>query len=375
MFTLFVSSLVLLGTYFRMLDTSQTKDERLSANNIYAKYWSKINESKLNTLPYIIMRKFLQVVTFKTQTIWNFIVNMFSFLSRKTEHLHPNSKILIVAVYTLVLLVSLISFVYYFIRNTDLSDLTSGFAIINYLYFFIYFFLVISVSIIMFNYGYRAAIDKRANVKVRFKKFSSNSPNEINSLLRMTLILSFSFSTSIIAFFLDDKKSYFLETDIIEGRLIFTYNILLDALTIIATIFIFKIAIKRKNHLIHLFLISVDLFLAASLSFIFAIIVLNMQSVEYDYKMIVNYLFGRSKDGNSWYLWEYFWSMHSTFIPTLVFLLILLISIVSKIVILPISRLWTKTSIVENPHKLTGNLCFFFAAFCTVLSSVIQLFM
>jgi len=80
-------------------------------------------------------------------------------------------------------------------------------------------------------------------------------------------------------------------------------------------------------------------------------------------KETVNVLVAHSPSGATYELGPYFWAMHTTFIPTIIYLTVIALGYVGKLFILPIFHVFRKGHAIDKPHDLTAAVF----AFVTVL--------
>lgn len=146
-------------------------------------------------------------------------------------------------------------------------------------------------------------------------------------------------------------------------------NVIFDGFTMVVTLMILSWAIKGKSTLripIALFfdIVIAALFACCSLFFglVFTEKALSLKSILY-------ILMARSPDGTITELGPYFWAMHTTFLPTLVYLSIILFGWLGKTLLIPIKWFFGLGQEHKNPLKLTAGLfgliaaIFFFLTF------------
>jgi hypothetical protein len=85
---------------------------------------------------------------------------------------------------------------------------------------------------------------------------------------------------------------------------------------------------------------------------------------------ILHILIGRSIDNTHYELSPYFWTMHTTFIPTLLYLSLILFCWIGKAMLIPVRWFFGKGQEHKNPLKLAAALCGLFVAIFTVLAFV-----
>lgn len=149
-------------------------------------------------------------------------------------------------------------------------------------------------------------------------------------------------------------------------------NALFDGLTLLVTFGLLSWAIKKKPDFRIPIAILFD-FIMASV-FACASIYFGLIATEYALSIpqSINILFGKSIDGNSYVLGPYFWVMHTTFIPTAVYLFVIFISWLGKIFLVPIHWFFRVGISSSNPIILTGGLIGFIGALLGFLLLIIN---
>ncbi len=133
-------------------------------------------------------------------------------------------------------------------------------------------------------------------------------------------------------------------------------NLLFDGLTMVVTFKVLAAAVRRSAFMRIPAFIVLDLVLAGLLAIgslyfgtvktVHALPLLNMLHI----------LIGRSPDGSHWQFGPYFWVMHTTFLPTLACLLLILICWFGRALLIPVHRFFGKAAEHEHPLKLTAAL-------------------
>ena len=77
-------------------------------------------------------------------------------------------------------------------------------------------------------------------------------------------------------------------------------------------------------------------------------------------------LWAISVNGRSHEFGPLFWTMHSTFLPTAVYLSFVLVAWLAKCVVLPLQLLLEKGERRRDPFKRTGDLCILLAALIAI---------
>lgn len=146
-------------------------------------------------------------------------------------------------------------------------------------------------------------------------------------------------------------------------------NIVFDGLTIFATLKILQWAISKPIRKTSRIIIAIcfDLIIAAvlaCLSLYFAL-VLSEHTLSIEQTLFV--LIARSPDGNNWEIGPYFWAMHTTFLPTLVYIFIIFICCLGKAILAVVGKYFRKAGGLKNPLNYTGAVFGVIAAIFGVL--------
>lgn len=87
---------------------------------------------------------------------------------------------------------------------------------------------------------------------------------------------------------------------------------------------------------------------------------------------VFNVLIGLNPAGTRFEFGPYFWTMHTTFLPTLLFLSLVCVCYLGKLCVLPVAGLFRKGSSVDKPHHLTAGLFTLIAAICLGLATLLE---
>ncbi len=334
--------LAVVGAYFRLINSSQTKNEKLQSKVEYQTFWNKIDELKVQTIPISLMKFYLK----SSNQLFSALIN------KLTSNKLYNYITLRKWRYNLTLI--LIFVPYYTVLFFQPSIFDSS----NQYYISVWGGVITGFlgSTLYLSYENKDDIPK-------FKK-------QISYLQKICLVAIISYPITLLAFHFDN---YYLYTSIEKGQVVLWINMTFDFITLFATYIIFKLAIKSKKSTIHLLYVFTDIILASIFSFLVAFLInilceFNLASMD-----IIYGIMGRINNNTQWGVYSLFWTMHTTFIPTIIFLILLFISIVSKLIILPISKIGKKTISVDEPNLLTSNLFLFFSLIFAGLSSLCTL--
>jgi len=82
---------------------------------------------------------------------------------------------------------------------------------------------------------------------------------------------------------------------------------------------------------------------------------------------ILNVLIARDVQGNHWEVGPYFWTMHTAFLPTCAYLLLMLVAWLGKLILIPADWFFRQAKGNPNPLKLTALLFAILVVVCAAL--------
>lgn len=144
-----------------------------------------------------------------------------------------------------------------------------------------------------------------------------------------------------------------------------------DTATLLFTFWILRQA-AEKSRLPLLLAVVIDLGVSAMLACVSLWLSLAGTPEALSLGEVGRVLIGLEPDGSRLGAGPYFWVMHTTFLPTLAFLMFLLSTLVAKYVVLPLNAVWEKTSTVDEPDKLTAGLMGFWAVVFGSLAALVR---
>src|SRR6185503_7724138 len=152
-------------------------------------------------------------------------------------------------------------------------------------------------------------------------------------------------------------------------------NITFDTLTVFLTYYILQKAIGSNRLFPISIAIIIDILVAAlfACSSLFLGVYFTPQRVNIIQTFHV--LIGHSIDGKKWDLGPYFWVMHTTFIPTLVYLMLILITLIGKYITLPFTKLFKRGYTHDKPFDLTAYTFTFLAISLLSIAKVFDYFL
>lgn len=151
-------------------------------------------------------------------------------------------------------------------------------------------------------------------------------------------------------------------------------NVAFDGFTMVATFAILAAAVGKKRKYPIPVGILIDLMVAAL--FACASLWLGLIGTQHalSIKQVLGVLFAKSADdaaGNA--LGPYFWAMHTTFLPTLGYMALILLFWVAKLVVLPVAKVLEKGRKTDiKPHSLMAGLFGFVGAAALVAAAILH---
>lgn len=168
----------------------------------------------------------------------------------------------------------------------------------------------------------------------------------------MTLAASFSITLiALLVGYVADSTCWVPKTMQMLGS-----NVIFDGFTMLATIMILTLAVPPKRRIPIPFAVCLDVvvatvFACASLYCGVAFTDRHLSIIE-----TARVLVALSPDGGHFEIGPYFWAMHTTFIPTLLYLILITLCWVGKLLVLPIASILSRGAVVEKPHHLTAGV-------------------
>ena len=151
-----------------------------------------------------------------------------------------------------------------------------------------------------------------------------------------------------------------MDKDPIISGFIFS-NVIFDVLTVYITYFILS---KAINNLRFLFLfITFDLIMSTCFSIYSIYFALLWTDQSISLLEATHMLIGLSPNGSVWQFGSYFWAMHTTFIPTLIYLSVLVLVIIAKYKTIPAANFFYRASATEDPYHMYS---FFYATLSAI---------
>jgi len=149
-------------------------------------------------------------------------------------------------------------------------------------------------------------------------------------------------------------------------------NVACDGLTLVVTFRLLEWVMPRSGWWRIPFVVMVDALASAGLACLSLLLGLAFTPNAVAPAHVLRILLGRAADGSSWELGPFFWTMHTTFIPTGVYLAAVALAWLGK-TILEIAKHYLRLSSAHpNPVKLTYTLSASTAAVLAILGQLVR---
>lgn len=178
--------------------------------------------------------------------------------------------------------------------------------------------------------------------------------------------VSASFAFTLLALFLGHKVYPAGWVPLTKQMLI--SNVICDGFTLVATFWILDWALAKKGtfripQAILLDILVATLLACCSLYFGLVLTEHGLSPVQ-----VLRVLIGKSPEGSGLEFGPYFWAMHTTFIPTVIYLLLIGVCWMAKFILTVAGKFTKKALQHEKPCELTAALFGIFVALFTALS-------
>lgn len=145
-------------------------------------------------------------------------------------------------------------------------------------------------------------------------------------------------------------------------------NVVCDGLTMLATVLILGVAVGPQRKFPIPVAILLDLGLAVLLACASLWCGLVRTENALSVTQVARVLIGQSPAGTDFQLGPYFWAMHTTFLPTLLYLSLIALCWLAKLVVLPVALVLQKGRAVEKPHHASAVTLLLVAAIFAALA-------
>lgn len=152
-------------------------------------------------------------------------------------------------------------------------------------------------------------------------------------------------------------------------------NLSADAMTVVLCIAVLKIYSAKGRTTDYLKFVIISFLIASFFSFLVVLRLSFYGNLELSIQEIFWSIFARSGDNLSWEIAPWFWYMHTTFIPLIIFTLLILMTLLAKYIVLPIEKNLYKSSIVEKPHQLTSTFLAFVGGISYCVGRIISYYL
>jgi len=375
----------LLFLYFRMKDSYQKDTDRETTKNWYREVWGIIDKQKFFKLPFQTIE---WVINSKTKLIKKLINFSNKYLINLILPEAPNSKPLLyfgvyhafsvfifycengfnwkLAIFCIFPIIVFFLIFFSLVNSQYAKVINVGNLIIiiifvsSGIFYILKFFIkqnqVVSTLVFVLLIPVLAIVlDMLAFAIFYFlKEFNvSTSDNKLEVVLSFGIATSISFSVTMFALLIG--CSIHPEFIFPKSAQLLLYNGFFDGLTLVVTFRILNWSIKKRPSIRIPIGILVDLLIAGLFACCSIYLALFATDNYITFGETINILFAKSIDGGNWELGPYFWVMHTTFIPTLLYLMFICLTIIGKYITLPIMRFFKGVSGAEKPFYATAT--------------------
>lgn len=202
----------------------------------------------------------------------------------------------------------------------------------------------------------------------RSKKFKNKNIDVFleSNLPPVAMALAISFTITYLAFLLGSIGKP--DAPLPKTFQMLVSNVIFDGATMLVTLLILKWAISKSFFLRLPFTITVDILIAGILACFSLYFGLVFTKNALTLKEVVNVLIARSPNGSEFELSPYFWAMHTSFLPTLFYLSLILLCWTGKVILQPIVWFFGLGRTLKNPLKLTITVMTLFSVLLGALS-------
>ena len=177
---------------------------------------------------------------------------------------------------------------------------------------------------------------------------------KMSTLQSFAIGVSFSFVVTILALLIGHVGSP--ESWIPMTMQMLISNLLFDGFTMVATFWLLGWYLQKQSFMKLPAIIVIDIVACAVLACLSLYFALIFTDQELTFNEIIRVLIALSPNKSGYVLGPYFWVMHSTFLPTLIYLTILLICWLGKGVAVFVVWFLSINAVNDKPMALTGAL-------------------
>lgn len=205
-------------------------------------------------------------------------------------------------------------------------------------------------------------LEKLAEDQAISEQFAEKTHAMFNSF---SIGVSLSFALTILALLvghIGDPSSW-----IPKSLQMLISNVIFDGLTMVFTFGLLGWALQTRTYIRLPVAVLIDIVICALLACGSLYFGLIFTQHELTVSEILRVLIGFSAESEKFVFGPYFWAMHSTFIPTTVYLAAIILCWIGKTLVLPVNWFFKINAASERPLSLTGSLVAILAAVFFVL--------
>ncbi len=200
-----------------------------------------------------------------------------------------------------------------------------------------------------------------------------NTSSEKEFSLNNSILISTTFSLSLFITLFAILIGHFISPNewLPQTYQMLISNVFFDGITILTTFYLLSWAIEKKSMLRIPIAILTDLFLATIYAILSLYSGLIFTSHALSMGQVIDTLIVMSLMKGVFDFGPFFWTMHTTFLPTVFYLGLICLALIDKAILIPINWFFEKGQEHKNPLKLTAALWSLFAVVFGVLSFLV----
>lgn len=375
---------------FKLRDRWQTEDDRHLTRTYYRKIWQKIQQTGLLLLPEKVIVSFLNTkdaLAVKLVDLSHSLPASVCAFILMVVPLIGAVVGLIVSEWILALALStptLTTFLFYLLKKTGIitsggnigrtfimaiviisSWIASGAIILKFvldLNIALATLVMVTISpVYTLLIGFPLSV---FNFRQRDWKFSESN------VIITGITLTASFSITLIALLVGHvaDSTYWVP----KTMQMLVSNVFFDGLTMLATILILTLAVPPQRRISIPLAVCLDVVVAAIFACASLYCGVAFTERHLGFVEVGRILVALSPDGGHFEIGPYFWAMHTTFIPTLLYMAVIIFCWIGKMLIIPVASVLSRGAIDDKPHNLTASVFAFIAVVFGVIGGCID---
>ncbi|MEE8577898.1 MAG: hypothetical protein V3T31_11635, partial [candidate division Zixibacteria bacterium] len=224
---------------------------------------------------------------------------------------------------------------------------------------------IVPVMAILMTIPWMLLFSAPQDVVAKLDKLSDSFVSQNAPILGMSAALSF--GVTMLSIIIGHLASP--ETPAPQTLQMLLVNVGCDGLTMLITFGLLGLAVRDQKPWPVPVVVILDLAIAAILACASLYLGLLGSELALTIPQTLRVLFGLAPAGAGYELGPYFWVMHTTFLPTAVYLALIALCWIGKLIVLPLSMILGKARVIEKPHILSAVACTLMAVVFGVLAT------